>query len=77
MVNAILSTDTPEPTSEGSAQPLVHHVPTDLSDRFALGFTKLLRFTADTFLPSVTGTGPSCLKRSPPCREWLERCLPI
>ena len=27
----------------------VHHRPTDLSDRFALGFTRLLRFCADTF----------------------------
>ena len=27
----------------------VHHQPVNLSDRFALGFTKLLRFCADTF----------------------------
>jgi ubiquinol oxidase len=27
----------------------VHHQPVDLSDRIALGFTKALRFCADTF----------------------------
>jgi len=27
----------------------IHHKPADISDRFALGFTKLLRFCADTF----------------------------
>ena len=27
----------------------MHHTPHGLSDRFALGFTKLLRFSADTF----------------------------
>jgi len=32
-----------------------HHRPLDLSDRFALGFTKLLRFCADTFFAKRYG----------------------
>ena len=55
MVNAILSPDTLESAAEGDAKPLVHHAPTDFSDRFALGFTKLLRFTADTFFAKRYG----------------------
>lgn len=34
---------------------LVHHQPTDFLDRFALGFTKLLRFCADTFFAKRYG----------------------
>jgi ubiquinol oxidase len=33
----------------------VHHKPVNLSDRFALGFTKLLRFCADTFFAKRYG----------------------
>lgn len=33
----------------------VHHAPLDLSDRIALGFTKLLRFCADTFFAKRYG----------------------
>jgi len=33
----------------------VHHRPVDLSDRIALGFTKLLRFCADTFFAKRYG----------------------
>ena len=33
----------------------VHHHPRDLRDRFALGFTKLLRFCADTFFAKRYG----------------------
>ena len=33
----------------------VHHNPNGLSDRFALGFTKLLRFCADTFFARKYG----------------------
>lgn len=33
----------------------VHHKPVDFSDRIALGFTKLLRFTADTFFAKRYG----------------------
>jgi ubiquinol oxidase len=31
----------------------MHHAPSGFSDHFALAFTKVLRFFADTFLPSV------------------------
>ena len=34
---------------------LVHHTPLDFSDRFALGFTKVLRFCADTFFAQRYG----------------------
>jgi ubiquinol oxidase len=34
---------------EAVAEPTVHHTPVGFSDRCALGFTKLLRFAADTF----------------------------
>ncbi|WP_140986552.1 alternative oxidase [Asticcacaulis tiandongensis] len=33
----------------------VHHTPTSFSDRFALGFTKMLRFFADTFFAKRYG----------------------
>lgn len=44
MVNAILSTDTQEPATDGNAKPLVHHVPTNFSDRFALGYRNIYWF---------------------------------
>jgi len=34
---------------------LVHHTPIDFLDRFALGFTKILRFCADTFFAKRYG----------------------
>jgi len=40
---------------EQSFKPLVHHVPRGFSDRFALGFTKLMRFFADTFFAKRYG----------------------
>ena len=40
---------------ERETQPLVHHEPHGFSDRFALGFTKLLRFAADTFFAKRYG----------------------
>ena len=53
---------TPTPSSEmqpvadaGAADTQVHHVPKDASDRFALGFTKMLRFTADTLFAKRYG----------------------
>ncbi len=55
MVNAILA---PDPAASAEArieEPLVHHVPGGFSDRFALGFTKLLRFCADTFFAKRYG----------------------
>ena len=55
MSNTIL---TPEPDAldeERDSAPLVHHEPKGFSDRFALGFTKLLRFCADTFFAKRYG----------------------
>lgn len=55
MTNSIL---TPKPSAlveESHAQPLVHHQPVGISDRCALGFTKLLRFCADTFFAKRYG----------------------
>ena len=55
MSNTIL---TPEPDAldeERGSVPLVHHEPAGFSDRFALGFTKLLRFCADTFFAKRYG----------------------
>ena len=40
---------------EREAQPAVHHQPKGFSDQFALGFTKLLRFSADTFFAKRYG----------------------
>lgn len=55
MVNAILAPDPLALTGEAAAEPLVHHLPSGVSDRFALGFTKLLRFCADTFFAKRYG----------------------
>ncbi len=49
MVNTVLQPDDRALAEERSAEPVVHHLPHGFSDRFALGFTKLLRFSADTF----------------------------
>ena len=43
------------PPGEGGGELLVHHVPIDFSDRLALGFTKVLRFAADTFFAKRYG----------------------
>ena len=43
------------PSATGEAGPQVHHAPTGFSDRFALGFTKLLRLSADTFFAKRYG----------------------
>lgn len=55
MVNSILSPDAQALKTERLAEPVVHHFPNGLSDRFALGFTKLLRFSADTFFAKRYG----------------------
>lgn len=55
MVNTILAPDPKGLAEERDAEPLVHHAPAGFSDRFALGFTKLLRFTADTFFAKRYG----------------------
>lgn len=55
MANKILVPDDLALAEEREAEPRVHHEPEDMSDRFALGFTKLLRFTADTFFAKRYG----------------------
>ena len=55
MVNSILVPDRDALAQEREAQPVIHHVPHGFSDRFALGFTKLLRFSADTFFAKRYG----------------------
>ncbi|MGP1666718.1 MAG: alternative oxidase [Rhodanobacter sp.] len=55
MVNTILAPDRKALAEERDAEPQVHHAPAGFSDRFALGFTKLLRFTADTFFAKRYG----------------------
>ena len=55
MVNSILAPDREALAQEREAQPVIHHVPHGFSDHFALGFTKLLRFSADTFFAKRYG----------------------
>ncbi|MEO6152346.1 MAG: alternative oxidase, partial [Croceibacterium sp.] len=55
MVNSILAPARAALAEERNATPEVHHAPSGFSDRFALGFTKLLRFTADTFFAKRYG----------------------
>ena len=55
MVNSILAPDPRARAEERAAEPMVHHEPKGFSDRFALGFTKLLRFSADTFFAKRYG----------------------
>jgi hypothetical protein len=51
----------------------VHHDPNGMSDRIAYGFTKALRFCADTFFAKATVIGRSCSKPSRRFREWSGR----
>ena len=55
MANAILAPDPLAPAEDRTAEPVVHHVPSGFSDRFAIGFTKLLRLCADTFFAKRYG----------------------
>ncbi len=55
MVNTTLSPDGVALAEERDAEPKIHYEPKGFSDRFALGFTKLLRFTADTFFAKRYG----------------------
>ncbi len=55
MVNKILSPDDAALAAERAAEPVIHHQPVGASDQFALGFTKLLRFCADTFFAKRYG----------------------
>jgi ubiquinol oxidase len=55
MTNSILKPDKRALAEERAILPAVHHEPEGFSDRFALGFTKLLRFSADTFFAKRYG----------------------
>ncbi len=55
MANSILKPDQKALDDERDAQPVIHYIPHGFSDRFALGFTKLLRFCADTFFAKKYG----------------------
>ncbi|MEG3083008.1 alternative oxidase [Sphingomonas sp. PB2P12] len=55
MVNSVLTPDARALEDERVAEPVVHHQPHGFSDRFALGFTKMLRFSADTFFAKRYG----------------------
>jgi len=55
LANKILSSDNLGRAAERAAQPVIHHAPRGFSDHFALGFTKLLRFCADTFFAKRYG----------------------
>jgi ubiquinol oxidase len=55
MVNRILSPDAKARAEEAAARPAHHHQPSGFSDMFALAFTKLLRFCADTFFAKRYG----------------------
>nr|MBP8246417.1 oxidase [Phenylobacterium sp.] len=55
MANKILTPDSAALAEERDALPVVHHTPTGFSDKFALGFTRLLRFCADTFFAKRYG----------------------
>ncbi|HVR89909.1 MAG TPA: alternative oxidase [Novosphingobium sp.] len=55
MVNTKLRVDDTALARERAAEPAVHYPPHGLSDRFALGFTKLLRLCADTFFAKRYG----------------------
>ena len=47
MANSILAPDERALAEERAAKSVVHHQTKGCSDRFALGFTKLLRFSVD------------------------------
>ena len=55
MVNTILADKRPDGDAEEGLTPEGHHIPRGVSDRFAYGFTKLLRFCADTFFAKRYG----------------------
>lgn len=55
MANNILSPHPQALAEEAVAEPIIHHKPVGFSDRFAMGFTKLLRYAADTFFAKRYG----------------------
>jgi ubiquinol oxidase len=57
VVNKILKPDPEALAGEAVAEPVIHHQPKGFSDRFALGFTKLLRLAADTFRQALWPPG--------------------
>ena len=74
MTNNILTPDAKALEEERAALPVIHHDPHGFSDRFALGFTKLLRFAADTFFAKRYGHRAIVLEPSPPSPAWSGRC---
>ena len=55
MVNKILAPAARARAEEAATEPAIHHRAAGLSDYFALSFTKLLRFCADTFFAKRYG----------------------
>lgn len=55
MVNKVLAPDPRALAADQTTEPVIHHSPVGFSDRFALGFTKLLRLAADTFFAKRYG----------------------
>ena len=56
MVNSILALDHEGLSAERMSEPVIHHPPHGFSDRFAWGFTKVLRFPVGdtaTLVPSI------------------------
>ena len=55
MANSLLVPDDAALDHERDVEPVVHYQPSGFSDRFALGFTKLMRWCADTFFAKRYG----------------------
>jgi ubiquinol oxidase len=55
VVNKVLAPHPRALAPDPAVEPVVHHAPVGVSDRFALGFTKLLRLAADTFFAKRYG----------------------
>ena len=55
MANSILVPDRAARAEERDLKPCIHHAASGFSDHFALGFTKMLRFCADTFFAKRYG----------------------
>ena len=55
MNNRVLPPAPGTATDNALPEPFIHHLPVGFSDRFALGFTKLARFVADTFFAKRYG----------------------
>jgi ubiquinol oxidase len=55
MVNRLLAPEPKALAEEKTAEPVIHHAPRGASDHIALGFTKFLRFCADTFFAKRYG----------------------